>query len=75
MGKLKDRMPVIDAFIDELRDVFGREAIDRAIVDGLRDRTFHAREGGMEIGAPVDLGERAITLSECSPWNDRREVE
>lgn len=51
MGKLRDRMPVVDAFIDELREIFGREEIDRSIVEGLRDGSFHARENGHEVGA------------------------
>lgn len=53
MGKLRDQMPIIDAFVDDLRATFGREAIDRAIVEGLQDGTFHARENGHELGRPV----------------------
>lgn len=65
MGKLADRMPVVDAFIDELRAMFGREAIDRAIVEGLRDGTFHARENGYEVGVPVAIDqERAVCLAD-----------
>lgn len=67
MGKLCEKMPVIDAFIDELRATFGREAIDRAIVDGLRDGTFHARENGNEIGKPVIAGD-GITVDCMVPW-------
>lgn len=76
MGKLRDRMPAIDAFIDELREAFGREEIDRMIVTGMRDGHFHARENDTEIGAPLaDDSDRAIALAKCFPWNDRREVE
>jgi hypothetical protein len=50
MGKLKDKMPIVDAFVDQLRETFGREEIDRAIVEGLRDGHFYARENGHELG-------------------------
>jgi hypothetical protein len=71
MGKLRDRMPVVDAFIDELREALGREDIDRAIVDGLREGTFHAAENGHEIGVRiVDSPERTVRLDQMSPWND-----
>jgi hypothetical protein len=53
MGKLKDKMPIVDAFVDQLRETFGREEIDRCIVEGLRDGHFHARENGHELGKPV----------------------
>lgn len=67
MGKLREKMPVVDAFIDELRATFGREAIDRAIVDGLREGTFHALEDGHEIGKPVVAGD-GVTLDRMVPW-------
>jgi hypothetical protein len=65
MGKLKDRMPIVDAFIDDLRLAFGKEAIDLAIRDGIRNGTFHARENGTEIGSPV------ISDPTCSITLDR----
>lgn len=64
MGKLRDKMPIIDAFIDELRETFGREGIDRSIVDGLRDGSFHALENGHELGKPVEYG--GITLDKMT---------
>lgn len=54
---------MIDAFIDELREVFGREAIDRCIVDGIKDGTFHARENGHEVGVPL-VPDDAIRLDQ-----------
>lgn len=68
-------MPVVTAFIDELRRTFGREEIDAMIARGIRDLdgTFHARENGHEVGAPVPL-DNGIALSKCSPWNDKPEV-
>lgn len=48
-------MPKVAAFIDQLREVFGREPIDQAIREGMRDGTFHARENGHEVGKPVEF--------------------
>lgn len=70
MGKLRERMPIIDAFIDDLRAAFGREAIDRAIHAGLRDGSFHAIEGDEEVGAPL-APDGGVRLANMAPWNDR----
>lgn len=43
-------MPVVAAFIDSLRAAFGREVIDQAIRQGIRDGTFCARENGHVVG-------------------------
>lgn len=49
---LRDSMPIVTAFIDELRDVFGKDAIDqqirRSVVDELPG--FWAQENGVEVG-------------------------
>lgn len=55
-------MPVVTAFIDELREVFGRAEVDAVIRDGLKPGAppmlqVWACEGGQTIGRPaVDLG-------------------
>lgn len=65
-------MPTVAAFIDELREVLGREVVDQAIREGMRDGTFHAKENGAEVGRPVvDDSARAVRLCDMSPWNDR----
>lgn len=52
----------MSAFIDELREVFGRADIDAVIRDGLKPGCapmlrVYASEGGQAIGAPCnDLG-------------------
>lgn len=72
---MRDKMPTVTAFIDELRAVFGRDEIDQAIREGMADGTFRACEDGHEVGAldhPVmTSAERTVRLSECSPWNER----
>jgi len=54
---MRDQMPVVAAFIDDLRAVFGRSEVNAVIREGLkpecepRDR-FFAREGGQQLGQP-----------------------
>lgn len=50
MSSMREQMPTIARWIDELREVFGRESIDAAIWQGMRDGTFRARENGHSIG-------------------------
>lgn len=56
---LREAMPQTAAFIDALREAFGREDIDaqiRAGMSGVPGR-FYARENGHEVGTPsVDDG-------------------
>jgi hypothetical protein len=69
---MRDKMPVVAAFIDDLRATFGREAIDGVIRRGLRDGTFHAREDGHEVGQPIqDDPARTVRLNQMSPYNDQ----
>lgn len=58
-------MPQTSKWVDELRDAFGREAIDEAVREGMGDAKagqrergftragFHASENGQTVGAPV----------------------
>lgn len=65
-------MPLVTALIDDLRAAFGRADVDQVIRDGMRDGTFWAREGGREIGGPVeDDSARAVRLSAMFPYNER----
>lgn len=44
-------MPIVTAWIDGLREVFGRELMDDVIRNGLRGAGgFCARENGIEVG-------------------------
>jgi hypothetical protein len=48
---LRDAMPITAAWIDELREAFGREGIDAEIRKGMNGVPgFWARENGREVG-------------------------
>lgn len=46
----RERMPNVTAWIDLLREAFGRDYIDQCIRDGMKDGTFWAIENGQSIG-------------------------
>lgn len=48
----KADMPVIAAWIDELRSALGKDMIDKAVRDGLKNGGFWAIEQGFVIGTP-----------------------
>ena len=48
----KADMPVIAAWIDELRAALGKDMIDKAVRDGLKNGGFWAIEQGFVIGTP-----------------------
>jgi hypothetical protein len=51
---LRDTMPATAAWIDDLREAFGKEAIDPPIRAGMAGRPcFRAVENGIEIGVPL----------------------
>jgi hypothetical protein len=51
VSSLRDQMPQVTAFVDDLRAAFGAGEIDGAIRAGLRGRPFfYAREGDHELG-------------------------
>jgi len=48
---LRQTMPLVAAWIDDLREAFGKDAIDGQIRNGLTGLPhFHARENGQQIG-------------------------
>lgn len=48
---LRQTMPTVAAWIDQLREAFGVEAIDPAIRDGVAGGAhFYAEEGGQTLG-------------------------
>ena len=50
-GALRETMPQVTAWIDELRAAFGAEGIDAAIRAGLQGQdTFYACENGLTVG-------------------------
>lgn len=51
---LREQMPAVTAFIDQLREVFGKEMIDGQIRKGMRgEPVFWASENGHEVGTPI----------------------
>jgi hypothetical protein len=66
MSNLRQEMPFTAAFLDELRTVFGREAIDGQIRKGLNgEPTFWARENGRKLGA------RSTVCTSAVKWDAR----
>lgn len=58
-GNMREQMPTVAAWIDGLRDAFGKDYIDRQIRRGLKgEGVFHAVERGHEIGRPPVRGVR-----------------
>ena len=51
---LRQKMPTVAAFIDDLRAAFGEEIIHNIIRAGLQGQpVFHASENGRQIGTPL----------------------
>lgn len=54
---LREQMPEVTAFIDELREAFGKEHIDQQIRRGIKgEPVFYAKENGHQIGTPITEG-------------------
>jgi hypothetical protein len=50
---MREKMPVVAAWIDSLRDAFGAEEIDAQIRKGMRgEPVFFASENGFTVGTP-----------------------
>jgi hypothetical protein len=47
---MREKMPKVAAFIDALRDAFGRDEVDGWIRQGMADGSFRAQENGHVIG-------------------------
>lgn len=59
---LRETMPEVAAFIDEMRDVFGAAMINEQIRLGMHGaETFHASENGHEVGTRFREPLRCIT--------------
>ena len=63
---LRESMPIVTAFIDECREVFGKYTINRSIKAGMDGQeTFWARENGIEVGTRISRPiETAVIASE-----------
>lgn len=71
-GRLREVMPDTAAFIDAMRETFGREMIDDAIAEGMAGRPgFHAIENGVEIGSK---GFQEVPGGPVVQWDPARAV-
>lgn len=63
---LRQTMPTVAAWIDELREAFGTEQINLQIKDGIAGHpTFYACENGQEVGTKLpDVSADSVKLSE-----------
>lgn len=53
---LRAAMPLVTAFIDDYRDVFGPDLVDPSIRAGMQGiPLFHAKENGHELGTPSNM--------------------
>lgn len=58
-SSMREQMPLTAAFIDDLRDAFGREHIDAQIKAGMRgEPTFFAQENGHTLGTPIPVSRK-----------------
>ena len=66
MTAARAAMPKITAWIDDLRDAFGREAIDGQIRAATRDGlpTFHATEAGHTVGVPLPAARCEVSAAD-----------
>lgn len=68
-GSMRDQMPVCSAFVDALREAFGKEEIDNVIRRGLRPdckpehRVFFS-EHGVTLGQPAPEPVNAVSAAD-----------
>jgi hypothetical protein len=69
---MRETMPCVAAFVDQLRQAFGAEAIDAAIRAGMRGTpgAFYASEGGATIGTPASP-KLTVVVHPQRPWSPR----
>jgi hypothetical protein len=64
MSSLRSEMPVVAAWVDEMRKAFGAEMVDQQIRRGMKgEQTFHATENGHEVGTAFDSPDVAKVFS------------
>lgn len=52
LSSLRESMPTVAAFVDDLREALGKDHVDGQIRAGMRgEGCFWAREGGHEVGS------------------------
>lgn len=63
---MRQAMPTVAHWIDELRAVFGADMINNAIRNGMAGGTdFYARENGHQLGHPMSVNpEKVVSLTD-----------
>jgi len=62
---LRQTMPTVAAWIDELREAFGADAINPAIRNGVAGgAAFYATENGHSIGCEAMVGGHVVTAAD-----------
>lgn len=62
---LREAMPTVAAWIDDLREAFGADTINAAIRNGINGGThFHASENGHEIGCEAMPGRHVVSAAD-----------
>lgn len=61
---MREAMPLTAAFVDAVRDAFGRDTVDGAIRSGMQGGSdFYASENGYQIGSPLFVSpETSVSL-------------
>lgn len=68
-GRLREEMPEVAAWVDDLRKAFGEEYINKIIAAGMRgEPVFSASENGHTIGTPVSTGDKVIKDENGNPY-------
>lgn len=57
-GRMREAMPTVAGWIDELREAFGADQVDPSIRAGVKGEPnkFWAREAGLELGTAFERG-------------------
>lgn len=72
-GSMRQDMPTVAAFVDDLRAAFGRDYIDGAIRAGLQGRpVFWAQEGGHELGTKPRAMQHDEAAAAAQPKDTKR---
>jgi hypothetical protein len=68
-GGMRGQMPTVAAWIDDLRQAFGKDYIDSIIKAGVNgEPVFSATENGHSVGTPVRTGARVIRDERGNPY-------
>ena len=68
-GRMREQMPEVAAWVDDLRSAFGTEYINKIIAAGMRgEPVFSASENGYTIGTPVYRGSRITKDEKGNPY-------